>query len=128
MVLLIAAILDRNEIADMSMEAQSLGLQVLLEVHNARELEKYHPSIRYVGVNNRDLTTFRVDTGISMDLIGRMPGNVVPVSESGISNSSEIQKLGRAGFQLFLIGETFMKRTHPGKACKSFIKQIRQNG
>lgn len=124
LVLLIAAILDRSEISDLALEARDLGLHVLLEVHDASELEKYHQSIGYVGVNNRDLKTFRVDTNRSLELISQMPGGVITVSESGISNPGEIEKLAGAGFQLFLIGESFMKQPDPGKACKEFIEQL----
>jgi indole-3-glycerol phosphate synthase len=124
MVLLIAAILEKQEVADLAVEARSLGLHVLFEVHNAAELEKYHPSIEYVGVNNRDLKTFRVDTARSLELIGRMPEGVVGVSESGISNRDEIERLYRAGFRMFLVGEYFMKKQDPGEACKSLIEQL----
>ncbi len=124
MVLLIAAILDQHEVTDLALEAQALGLQVLFEVHCEDELQKYHPSIGFVGVNNRDLKTFQVDTGMSLNLIGEMPEGVIAVSESGISKASEIEKLSQAGYQLFLIGETFMKENEPGEACRQFIEQL----
>ncbi|TFH20849.1 MAG: indole-3-glycerol-phosphate synthase, partial [Bacteroidia bacterium] len=73
MVLLIAAILERHELEELALEAVSLGLNVLFEVHDARELEKHHPAIKYVGVNNRDLKTFQVDTRRSLELIQQMP-------------------------------------------------------
>jgi indole-3-glycerol phosphate synthase len=125
MVLLIAAILDRREIEELSLEAASLGLQVLLEVHNAAELEKYFPGIGYVGVNNRDLKTFRVDTGRSLEMISQMPPGVVPVSESGLSRPEEVRSLWSAGYRLFLMGETFMKEADPGAACRRFINSIK---
>lgn len=124
MVLLIAAILDRHEIEELALEASSLGLHVLFEVHDEGELEKYHQNIKFVGVNNRDLKTFKVDTGRSLELIGAMPPNVVAVSESGLSNPEEIRKLSAAGFRLFLMGETFMKEKDPGTACGNFINMI----
>jgi len=124
MVLLIAAILEKGEVADLSGEAGSLGLHVLFEVHGEEELEKYHPSIKYVGVNNRDLKSFRVDTGRSLELIRNMPPGIVAVSESGMGNRDEIIKLWEAGFKLFLVGETFMKQPDPGMACKSLIEQL----
>ena len=105
MILLIAAILGKQELADLAGEAKALGMHVLLEVHDAYELEKYVPGIEFVGVNNRDLKTFRVDTRRSMDLIGQMPYGVTPVSESGISKPEEIEKLSAAGYKLFLMGE-----------------------
>ena len=124
MVLLIAAILDKHEVADLAHEASSLGLHVLFEVHGADELEKYNDSIGYVGVNNRDLKTFQVDTERSMELIGQMPGGVVPVSESGINSEDEINRLWEAGFQLFLMGESFMKEQDPGQACKILMEKL----
>lgn len=124
MILLIAAILEKQEVEDLALEAQSLGLQVLFEVHEEEELGKYHPSIGYVGVNNRDLRTFRVDTARSIQLISRLPEGVVGVSESGISNMEELKKLHEAGFRLFLMGERFMKEPDPGLACRNFLEQM----
>ena len=124
MVLLIAAILDRREVQELTLEASSLGLNVLFEVHHRGELEKYHPEIRYVGVNNRDLKTFKVDTGKSLELIAAMPPDVVPVSESGLSHPEEIKKLWDAGYKLFLMGENFMKEKDPGLACRSLINSL----
>lgn len=124
MVLLIAAVLDRHEIEELALEASSLGLHVLFEVHDEGELEKYHEDIQFVGVNNRDLKTFKVDTGRSLQLIASMPPNVVAVSESGLSNPQEIRKLSAAGYSLFLMGENFMKEKNPGTACGNFMNMI----
>jgi indole-3-glycerol phosphate synthase len=123
-ILLIAAILEKQKVEDLVSEARSLGLHVLFEVHNEEELEKYHPAIEYVGVNNRDLKTFRVDTDRSLQLIGKMPEGVVAVSESGLRSGDELIKLSDAGFRLFLVGETFMKQSDPGLACKEFINNL----
>jgi indole-3-glycerol phosphate synthase len=124
MVLLIAAILDRRAVEELAQEAASLGLNILFEVHDALELEKYHPGIRFVGVNNRDLKTFKVDTGRSLDLIVEMPPGAIPVSESGLSKPEEIRRLWAAGYRCFLMGETFMKEKDPGGACSSLIAQL----
>ena len=124
MVLLIAAILERHELEELALEAVSLGLNVLFEVHDACELEKHHPAIKYVGVNNRDLKTFQVDTGRSLELIQQMPVGVVPVSESGLSTPGEIGKLSAAGYRLFLMGEAFMKEKDPGAACNSLMEKL----
>ena len=99
---------------------------MLFEVHHKKELEKYHPEIRYVGVNNRDLKTFKVDTTRSLELIGEMPPGVIPVSESGLSDPEEIRKLRTAGYSLFLMGENFMKQKNPGMACQRFINNLKQ--
>lgn len=124
MILLIAAILGRQELEELALEATSLGLSILFEVHDRGELEKYHPAIKFVGVNNRDLKTFKVDTGRSLELIGKMPPGVVPVSESGIGHPDEIKKLSAAGFRLFLMGERFMKEEDPGQACRKMIDRL----
>jgi len=125
MVLLIAACLEPGQVEDLALEAKSLGLHLLFEVHSADELDKYHPAIRYVGVNNRNLKTFQVDTGLSLDLIGQMPEGVIPVSESGLSDPAEILKLHRSGYKLFLMGEAFMKEDNPGEACKILINKLK---
>jgi indole-3-glycerol phosphate synthase len=124
MILLIAAVLERHEVEELALEASSLGLNTLFEVHHRGELEKYHEEIRFVGVNNRDLKTFKVDTQRSLELIGAMPPNVVAVSESGLSNPEEIRKLSAAGYNLFLMGENFMKEKDPGAACERFMNLI----
>ena len=124
MVLLIAAVLDRTEVEELALEATSLGLQVLFEVHAGDELDKYHPAIRYVGVNNRNLKTLRVDTQTSLDLIADLPSEVVPVSESGLSQPEEVRSLWNAGYRLFLMGEHFMMEKDPGTACLNFINQV----
>ena len=124
LVLLIAAILSKNQVAELAEEAGSLGLQILFEVHDRNDLECYHDSIRYVGVNNRDLKTFRVDTGRSLSLLGDMPDGVIPVSESGFHTTKDIRSLWDAGYRLFLIGEAFMREKDPGKACELFLEHL----
>jgi len=124
MILLIAAVLERREVEELALEAASLGMNTLLEVHHESELEKYHKEIKFVGVNNRDLKTFKVDTRRSIDLFAALPPGVVPVSESGLSDPEEIMKLRNAGYKLFLMGESFMKEKDPGDACKRFINRI----
>ncbi|MGW8314870.1 MAG: indole-3-glycerol phosphate synthase TrpC [Bacteroidales bacterium] len=124
MVLLIAALLEKHQVEELALEASSLGLEVLFEVHRVEELEKLHPSIRFVGVNNRDLTSFTVDTDLGLEMIRHLPPAVVPVSESGITSTEEIRKLYRAGYRLFLMGERFMKQPDPGQACREFIRSL----
>lgn len=124
MVLLIAALLEREEVEELALEARSLGLGVLFEVHGSDELEKYHPSIGFVGINNRDLRTFKVDTRLGREMLKQLPGEAVPVSESGISGVEEVKQLYEAGFRLFLMGETFMKQSDPGQACMDFCEQL----
>ena len=122
-ILLIAAVLTRNEIEHLSKFAQTLGLEVLLEVHNQEELEKsIMPSLDMIGVNNRNLKTFEVSLDFSKQLAALIPNEFVKVSESGISSVEAIKELQPFGYQGFLIGENFMKTEDAGKACKEFIK------
>jgi len=124
-ILLIAAILDPKEIKVFSELAQSLGLEVLLEVHNSEELEKsLLPSINMLGVNNRNLKTFEVSLETSKALSQQIPKDFTKVSESGISSVEAIKDLRTYGYEGFLIGENFMKNDHPGKAADSFIKSL----
>lgn len=124
-ILLIAAVLTRQEIKHLSEFAQSLGLEVLLEVHNEEELRKaIMPSLNMIGVNNRNLKTFEVSLNYSKELAELIPHEFVKISESGISNVSDIKELQEYGFQGFLIGENFMKTDNPGFAASEFVKQL----
>lgn len=124
-ILLIAAILSPQEILSFSKTAKSLGLDVLLEVHNLNELEKsIMSSIDLIGVNNRNLKTFKVSLETSRSLADKIPAEFVKVSESGISEVTSIKKLKAIGYQGFLVGENFMKTDNPGLAAKNFINQL----
>lgn len=124
-ILLIAAVLTRAEIQSLSKLAQSLGLEVLLEVHNLEELEKsIMPSLDLIGVNNRNLKTFEVSLDTSKTLATSIPSDFVKISESGISEISAIKDLKTYGYSGFLVGENFMKTNDPGAAALAFIKQI----
>lgn len=124
-ILLIAAVLTRQEIKHLSEFAQSLGLEVLLEVHNEEELQKaIMPSLNMIGVNNRNLKTFEVSLSYSKELASLIPNEFVKISESGISNVSDVKELQQFGYQGFLIGENFMKTDNAGLAASEFIKQL----
>ena len=126
-ILLIAAILSRNEIKNFSSLANNLGLEVLLEVHNLEEIEKsIMPTIDLFGVNNRNLKTFEVSLETSRSLAEKIPDQFLKVSESGISDPNSIEELIEFGYKGFLIGENFMKSDHPGNTAKDFIKKITQ--
>ncbi|MBW8200692.1 indole-3-glycerol phosphate synthase TrpC [Flagellimonas abyssi] len=126
-ILLIAAILRRDEIKTLSELAKGLGLDVLLEVHNQEELEKsLMPSLDMLGVNNRNLKSFEVDLDISRTLSQQIPDDFVKVSESGISSVEAIRDLKEFSYQGFLIGENFMKTDDPGKNAAEFIKRLEQ--
>lgn len=125
LILLIAAVLSRDEIQALSTAAQKLDLEVLLEVHNQEELEKsIMPSLDLLGVNNRNLKTFEVSLETSRALAPLIPDEFVKVSESGLSDSQSIKILQSLGYQGFLVGENFMKTTQPGETAQAFIKQL----
>jgi len=125
LILLIASTLSREEIKAFSELAKSLGLEVLLEVHNLEELQRsLMPSLDLLGVNNRNLKTFEVDLGTSKKLSAHIPGEFVKVSESGISSPAAIVELRPYGYQGFLIGERFMVTGDPGKSAGELIKTL----
>ncbi|MGB5943011.1 MAG: indole-3-glycerol phosphate synthase TrpC [Leeuwenhoekiella sp.] len=124
-ILLIAAVLSRQQIKTLSEAAKSLGMDVLLEVHNQEELEKsILPSLDMLGVNNRNLKTFEVSLETSKTLAAQIPDDFVKVSESGISTIEAIKELQPYGYIGFLIGENFMKTDDPGRSAEAFIKQL----
>jgi indole-3-glycerol phosphate synthase len=124
-ILLIAAVLTREEIKNLSEFAQSLALEVLLEVHDLDELNKsIMPSLDMIGVNNRNLNTFEVSLETSKELAIHIPNEFVKISESGLSTIESIRELKSEGFQGFLIGENFMKTNNPGESAKDFISKI----
>ena len=125
LILLIAAVLTREEIKHLSEFAKALNLEVLLEVHNLEELQKsIMPSLDMIGVNNRNLKTFEVNLDFSKQLANEIPNEFVKVSESGISTIEAIQELKPYGYKGFLIGENFMKTDNAGESAKEFIKKI----
>lgn len=124
-ILLIAACLTSKEIEVLSVYAQSLGLSVLLEVHNEEELHRsIFDSIDAIGVNNRNLKDFTVSLDHSYDLVNKIPDRFIKVSESGISDPKTINKLKKAGFQAFLIGENFMRTEDPAVAIMEFVGEL----
>lgn len=124
-ILLIASVLTRQEIKNLSEFGQSLGLEILLEVHNLEELEKsILPSLDLIGVNNRNLKTFEVNLDYSKQLASKIPDEFVKISESGISSVEAVKELQQFGYQGFLMGEHFMKTKNPGEAATNFIKQV----
>lgn len=125
-ILLIAAVLSKQKIKHLSEFAQSLALEVLLEVHDQEELENnIMPSLDLIGVNNRNLKTFEVNLQTSIDLVTQIPNEFVKISESGLTTTADVQMLKKEGFQGFLIGENFMKTDDPGKSLEQFINQMK---
>lgn len=124
-ILLIAAILTPQEIDLLANRAKSLGLNVLLEVHNLEELQRsINPNLDAIGVNNRNLADFTVSVETSYQLAEHIPAEFLKISESAISNPETIKQLKKAGFNGFLIGENFMKQEDPGVAIREFVKEL----
>ena len=124
-ILLIAAILSPAEIQQLASLAKSLGLNVLLEVHNLEELERsINPNLDAIGVNNRNLADFSVSVQTSFELADHIPAEFMRISESAISNTKVIKELKAAGFNGFLIGENFMRQEDPGLAMQEFVKGL----
>ncbi len=125
LILLIAAALEPKQLKQLAQFAGSLGLQVLMEVHNQSELEQsLNEYLHLVGVNNRDLKTFTVSIDTSLQLLEQIPDEFVKISESGISKVETVLQLKKAGFHGFLMGEHFMKQKDPAQACQQFIEKM----
>src|SRR6188768_3730807 len=126
-ILLIAAVLDPKRSKELVALAHSLGLEVLLEVHDETELKSNLESgADMIGVNNRNLKTFDVSIDISKKLAPMIPDSVVKVSESGISSPETILELKEYGYRGFLMGENFMKNSYPDKAAMDFMDKLRE--
>lgn len=125
-ILLIAACLSPGEVKRLSATARNMGLEVLLELHDETELDHICDEVDLVGVNNRNLKTFEVSVGASLELIKKIPSSKIAVAESGISDVDTIRSLKKAGFKGFLIGEHFMKQPDPAAAFAVFVKQLKE--
>ena len=123
-ILLIAAALSVEKTQELAMKAHELGLEVLLEVHNKEELNHVNENIDIVGVNNRNLKTFEVNTEVSFELADLIPDGLVKISESGISSPETVNELRKVGYKGFLMGENFMKESNPAVALKHFIEKL----
>ena len=120
--LLIVAALTDAELRSLYRAAGALGLDVLCEVHDERELERATAiGFDIIGVNNRDLKTFEVNLKTAEHLRARIPTSALCVAESGIHTAADIARLRSAGYQAFLIGESFMKQPNPGEALRALL-------
>ena len=114
-VLLIAAALDVPQLVDLAALSQDIGLEPLVEVHTAAELEKaLECSCRMIGINNRDLHTFHTDVATTLELLQHIPPEYLVVSESGLKDHATIARLAAHGVAAFLIGESFMREADIG--------------
>ncbi|MEY5042733.1 MAG: Indole-3-glycerol phosphate synthase [Bacteroidota bacterium] len=123
-ILLIAACLSVQQTQDLAAFAKSIGLNVFLEIHTEEELQHFNSNIDVVGINNRNLKTFKVDIENSIRLCQMLPNEKIKVAESGIHNPELVKQLKTQGFKGFLIGENFMKTENPGESCTNFIQSI----
>ncbi len=124
LVLLIAAVLTPDETERLAQVAHSLGLEVLLEIHNEAELANICADVDVVGINNRNLATFVTDINTSVSLGEKIPHSFIRISESGISEPETVRALRAEGFRGFLMGENFMKQANPAEALQIFIAQV----
>jgi indole-3-glycerol phosphate synthase len=104
--------------------ARSLGLEVLLELHDEDELGHVCETIDLVGINNRSLKTFDVNIARSLRMAGQLPKDKLKVAESGIDDPAQVKLFRENGYSAFLIGENFMKTNDPGMALNDFRNQI----
>jgi len=123
-ILLIAACLSPTEVKALARTAKTLGLEVLLELHDESELEHICTEVDLVGINNRNLKTFSVDLEQSIRLAEKIDTSFLKIAESGISSPENVQHLKQHGFDGFLIGEYFMKQADPGAAFKQFVTAL----
>ncbi len=126
-ILLIAAVLSLEEVKRFSTLAFSLGMEVLLELHDVAEMDRVVSGIHLVGINNRNLNSFEVNVNQSFEMAKNLSSELTLISESGISEPETVNELREAGFQGFLMGELFMKSPSPGKACANFIAKLKKN-
>jgi indole-3-glycerol phosphate synthase len=126
-ILLIAACLTPLEVQRLAAFAKKCSLEVLLELHDAAELQHICNETELVGVNNRNLKTFVVDIERSLAMAQQIPADKIKIAESGISTVENIQLFKQHGFRGFLIGENFMKEPEPAIAFASFVKKLKPN-
>lgn len=129
-VLLIAAALDDAALAELRAVAEDeLGVDAVVEVHTSEELRRaVKAAAKIIGVNNRDLRTFRTSLETSERLIGEAPPDRVMISESGFRNAESLHRFQRLGFRGFLIGEALMRASNPEQALRDLIASQRASG
>jgi indole-3-glycerol phosphate synthase len=123
-ILLIAACLSPDKVKQLAAVAKNLGLEILLELHDEKELDHICDEIDLVGINNRNLKTFEVDIERSLKMAEKIPPGKIKIAESGISSVKNIHLFKENGFKGFLIGENFMKEADPGKAFEKFVSGL----
>jgi indole-3-glycerol phosphate synthase len=123
-ILLIAALLDTAALKSLRTEAERLGMDALVEVHNDHELQvALDAGADIIGVNNRDLRTFEVSLDVALNLAKAMPEGVITVAESGIRTADDVHRLSGAGYRGFLVGESLMRSPSPGVALTRLLSR-----
>lgn len=123
-ILLIAAVLSPAEVKELTSIAHDLGMEVLLEIHGAEELDRLVPEVDAIGVNSRDLHSFKTDPEHALRMLPLLPKTAVLVAESGISGPAWAARLRMAGYQGLLIGEAFMRTADPAATCAAFVREL----
>jgi indole-3-glycerol phosphate synthase len=119
--LLIAAILDPGQMEELYSAALELNLDPLMEIHSMKECERVlalSPPPRCIGINNRDLATFKTDISLTLSIVGNIPQGIVIISESGIQTHEHAEALQKAGVRGLLVGESLMRSSDPGELIK----------
>lgn len=124
-VLLIAAMLNKRDILALTQLAQSLDMEVLLEVHERDELDKFPNNDVLIGVNNRNLKSMQTDVQTAFEILPFLPFEAVKVAESGLSDPQTIMQLKSAGYHGFLIGEHLMAHHRPAYACRKMFHALK---
>ncbi len=120
-VLLIVAALEPTQMLDLLEETHALGMEALVEIHDENELETaLNAGAQIVGVNNRDLHSFKVDLAVSETVIPQIPSQCVAIAESGVRGADDLARLKAAGAHAVLVGTQFMQQKHPGQALLAF--------
>lgn len=124
-ILLIASVLNRLEIMELAEAAKNTGMEILMEVHTKQEIDKFVGLDGLIGVNNRNLGSFKTDIENSVYLKQFLSDWDTRISESGIRSTDDIKYLREAGYNGFLIGENFMSNTDPVKTFSSFVSDLK---
>jgi indole-3-glycerol phosphate synthase len=126
--LLIARILNPQELRHLIQTARDLGLGTLVETHNAEEIElALDAGANVIGINNRDLSSFQTNTKTALELLQHIPADVIVVAESGIRSSDDVARYGDAGFDAVLVGEWLMRQPDPRGSAHAMAHNARSN-